>query len=131
LLMGGFCLIYGMLFVLKGAWPIGLFLAADFLLVYFAFRLNYRSARVREEVTVSRTGVLIRKFSASGRMVEHRFNPLWCRFFVRRHKEIGITSMRVSGEGRATDIGTFLNPEDRESFAKAFRGALATINRRI
>jgi uncharacterized membrane protein len=130
-LMGGLCLFYGVLFVLKGAWPIGLFLAADFLLLYGAFRLNYRSAKVREEVTVSRTGVSVRKFSPSGRMVEHRFNPLWIRFLVRRHKEIGITSMRVSGEGRGTDIGSFLNPDDRESFARAFKGALATVKRRI
>ena len=34
--------------------------------------------------------------------------------------------MHVTGEGRATDIGSFLNPDDRESFAKSFGGALAT-----
>ena len=130
-LTGGFCLFYGALFVMKGAWPIGLFLGAAFLLLYAAFWLNYRSGCVREEVTVSRTDVSIRKFSPSGRMVEHRFNPFWIRFFVRRHREAGITSMRVSGEGRATDVGSFLNPDDRESFAKAFTGALATVKRRI
>ncbi|MGO4437076.1 DUF2244 domain-containing protein [Rhizobium sp. RAF56] len=130
-LMGAFCLFYGTLFVIRGAWPIGLFMGADFLLLYVAFRFNYRSGRAREEVTVSRTDVSVRKFSPSGRMVEHRFNPFWARFFVRRHEEIGITSMRISGEGRATEIGSFLNPEDRESFAKAFKSALATVTRRI
>ncbi|MNL79642.1 hypothetical protein D3C87_2062930 [compost metagenome] len=64
-------------------------------------------------------------------MIEHRFNPFWARFFVRRHQEIGIVSMHVAGEGRRTDIGSFLNPDDRESFAKAFRGALATAKMRI
>jgi uncharacterized membrane protein len=39
--------------------------------------------------------------------------------------------MHVSGEGRLTDVGSFLNPDDRESFAKAFRGALATVKQRI
>lgn len=125
------CLFYGALFVARGAWPIGLFLGADLLLLYGAFWLNYRAARVREQVTVSRTGVSIRKVLASGRAVEHRFNPFWLRFLVRREPGIGIRSMQVSGEGRQAEVGAFLNPEERESFAKAFRAALSTVTRRI
>src|SRR5689334_18398262 len=126
-LMGTFCLFYGGLFLLQGAWPIGLFFGADFLLLYGAFWLNYRSGRVREQVTVSRTDVSVRKFSPSGRMIEHHFNPFWTRFLVRRHQEIGILSMHIFGEGKRTDVGSFLNPDDRESFARAFKGALATV----
>lgn len=118
-------------FAATGAWPIGLFFGFDFLLLYGAFWLNYRSGRAREEVSVSRTRVSIRKYTPSGRVTEHGFNPFWTRFLVRRHDEIGIVSMHVSGEGRRTDVGSFLNPDDRESFAKAFRGALATVKMRI
>ncbi|MGH9916185.1 MAG: DUF2244 domain-containing protein, partial [Pyrinomonadaceae bacterium] len=50
----------------------------------------------------------------------------WTRFSVARHEEIGITSMRVEGQGKAVTIGSFLNPDDRESFASAFTRALAT-----
>ena len=131
LLTGAVCSMYGMFFVATGAWPIGFFFGLDFLLLYGAFWLNYRSGRVREEVTVSRSDISVRKFAPSGRMVEHHFNPFWTRFFVRRHQEIGILSMYISGEGRGTDIGSFLNPDDRESFAKAFGGALATVKRKL
>ncbi len=128
---GAVCLFYGLFFLATGAWPIGLFLGFDFLLLYGALKLSYRSGRQREEVTVSRTNLSIRKFSPTGRMVEHRYNPFWARFNVSRHEEFGITAMQVSGEGRQTEIGSFLNPDDRESFAKAFRGALATVTRRL
>lgn len=128
---GAVCLFYGLFFLATGAWPIGLFLGFDFLLLYGALKLSYRSGRQREEVTVSRTNLSIRKFSPTGRMVEHRYNPFWARFTVSRHEEFGITAMQVSGEGRQTEIGSFLNPDDRESFARAFRGALATVTRRL
>jgi len=130
-LTGGICLVHSIFFLSTGAWPIGLFFGLDFLLLYGAFWLNYRSGRAREEVTVSRSNLSIRKFTPAGRMTEYRFNPFWARFFVRRHEEIGIVSMQVAGEGRRTDIGAFLNPDDRESFAKAFRGALETAKQRI
>ncbi|EJJ29897.1 DUF2244 domain-containing protein [Rhizobium sp. CF142] len=128
---GAVCFVYGMFFIVTGAWPIGFFFGLDFLLLYGAFWLSYRSGRVREEVTVSRTDVSVRKFSPSGRMIEHHFNPFWTRFLVRRHQEIGILSMHIFGEGKRTDVGSFLNPDDRESFAKAFKRALATVKQRI
>jgi uncharacterized membrane protein len=128
---GAVCGFYAVFFMVTGAWPIGLFLGLDFLLLYGGLKLSYRSGRQREEVSVSTHNVSIRKFSPAGRMVEHRFNPFWARFRVSRHEEFGITSMHVTGEGRATDVGSFLNPDDRESFAKAFHGALATVKRRV
>ncbi|OHV84763.1 DUF2244 domain-containing protein [Rhizobium sp. LCM 4573] len=130
-LSGGICFLYGVFFMATGAWPIGFFFGLDFLLLYGAFKLSYWSGKAREEVSVSRTNLSIRKFSPRGRMVEHRFNPFWARFRVNRHEEFGITSMHVTGEGRGTDIGSFLNPDDRESFAKAFGGALATVKRKL
>ena len=130
-LAGVVCAAHAAFFMATGAWPIGRFFGVDFLLLYGAFWLNYRAARAREEVEVSRLNVSVRKFTPSGRMTEHRFGTFWTRFFVKRHTDIGIVSMHVSGEGRQTEIGSFLNPDDRESFAKAFKGALATVKQRI
>ncbi len=124
------CLAHGAVFLAAGAWPIFAFFGLDILLLYGAFWLNYRSGRAREHVSVSRTNLSIRKIAPSGRMAEHRFNPFWARFAVARHDEIGITRMQVKGEGRATDVGSFLNPDDRESFARAFAGALAKVRGR-
>lgn len=120
----------GVFFVSIGAWPVFGFFGLDVLLIYVAFRLNYRAARAREEVSVSRTRLAIRKTAASGRVREHVLNPLWTRFFIARHDEIGITGMQVVGEGQDIALGSFLNPDDRESFASAFSRALATVKAR-
>lgn len=116
----------GLFFLSLGAWPVFGFFGLDVLLVYFAFRLNYQSARAHEEVSVSRIMLQIRQVAPSGRTKLHEFNPFWARFSIARHAEIGITSMRIEGQGKAVSIGSFLNPDDRESFASAFQMALAT-----
>ena len=125
-ILGLISLFVGLLFWSIGAWPIVGFFGLDVLLLYTAFRLNYRSAKAREEVTVSRTRLDIRKIAPSGRAEDHLFNPFWAKFAVSRHDEIGITSMTVEGQGRRVPIGSFLNPDDRESFATAFGRALTT-----
>ena len=120
----------GVFFLAHGAWPVFGFFGLDVLLVYLAFRANYRAARAREEVSVSRTALDVRKYAPSGRLTAHRFNPFWARFSVARHDMIGITAMAVEGQGKSVSIGSFLNPDDRESFAKAFSSALATAKAR-
>jgi uncharacterized membrane protein len=115
----------GIIFLSNGAWPVFGFFGLDVLLLYLAFRWNYRAARAREEVRVSRTALDVLKVSPSGKSVEHNFNPSWTRFNVFRHSEIGITGMALESRGRQVSIGGFLNPEDRESFSRALAGALA------
>jgi uncharacterized membrane protein len=116
----------GIIMISHGAWPIFGFFGLDLLLIYIAFRLNYRAARAREEVSLSRTSLDILKTAPSGRREAYHFNPFRARFEVARHDEIGIVGMAVNAEGRTVPIGAFLEPEARDSFAAAFSRALAT-----
>ncbi|MGV3551507.1 DUF2244 domain-containing protein [Rhizobium sp.] len=118
-------------FLVADALPVAMFFGIDVALLYGAFYLNYRSARAREEVRISRTELEIRKVAPSGKARVSRYNPFWAKFHVDRHSEYGITSMAVTGEGRRTVFGSFLNPDDRESFARAFTSALASVKRRV
>ena len=123
-------IVTGIIFLSQGAWPILGFLGLDVVALYIAFRLNYRAARAREEVSVSRTSLDIVKTAPSGKSEQHHFNPFWARFAVSRHDEIGITGMAVETRDKSVPIGSFLNPDDRESFATAFSRALATARSR-
>lgn len=123
------CVTNAIFYYKLGAWPVAIFMIGDVALLWLAFHLNYRAGRAREEIMVSRRELTIRKIAANGRTAKHSYNPFWARFHVDRHEEIGITSMRVAGEGKSTVLGQFLNPDDRESFATAFSSALATAKR--
>ncbi|MCB1461219.1 MAG: DUF2244 domain-containing protein [Nitratireductor sp.] len=120
----------GMLFMAIGAWPIVGFFGLDFLIVWLAFKMNYRAARAFEDIAVWPHDLLVRQVSPRGKITEHRFNPFWTRFEVVRHHEFGITHMALAGKGRELAIGSFLNPDDRESFAQAFSSALARVKGR-
>lgn len=129
LIAGALSLAHMAVFMLSGAWPVVMFFGVDFLILFGAFWLNNRAAKAREVVSLSRTNISIRKISPSGRETEHMFNPFWARFLVSRKAKIGITAMHVRGNGRETDVGTFLPLDDRERFASAFSGALARVKR--
>ena len=52
LVLGSLSFTIGLYFLSAGAWPIFGFMGLDVLLVYWAFRVNFRSARAYEVVTV-------------------------------------------------------------------------------
>ena len=115
----------GLAFWLMGAWPVVGFMGLDILLIQFAFRMNYRAARAFEEVEVTRSALTVRKVSASGRAREFGFNPYWARLVVDRQPDRLISRLSIASHGKELDIGKFLAPNERESFAAAFSAALA------
>ena len=124
-LVAGICLIIGLVFFSLGLWPVLGFMGLDILLVYWAFKSNFWSARAYEDVEVSRQHVLLRQVSPKGRASDHSFPQFGTRFEVDRHDEIGITKMRLAHRHDSVEFGYFLNPGDRESFAEAFQRAMA------
>jgi uncharacterized membrane protein len=115
----------GLAFWLLGAWPVVGFCGLDIALLQLAFRLNYRSARVAEEIRLTRELLSVKKITASGFTVETGFNPYWARLEVDRHPAIGVTAVRIASHGRRLDIARFLGPHERETFATALGAALA------
>ncbi|MBB1248947.1 DUF2244 domain-containing protein [Rhizobium sp. G21] len=118
-------------FLATNALPVAMFFGLDLALLYGAFWLNYRAARAREIVRLSRNQLDIHKVTPAGFVRKSQYNPFWARFDVARHAEFGITDMAVVERARRTTLGKFLGPEERDSFAKAFTAALADIKRRV
>ena len=122
---GAISFVAGLLFWRIGAWPVFGFFGLDLALLWFAFRMNYRSARIFEEVSVARNMITIRKVGPGKRTQEFRFNPVWVRLTVDRHEDEGVVKITLTSRGETVDLGNFLNPDDRTSFAGAIANALA------
>src|SRR5215468_9764893 len=67
LVLGSLSFTSGLFFLSAGAWPIFGFLGRDGRLFFWAFRVNYRSARAYEVVTVTPSVLTVRKVSYHGR----------------------------------------------------------------
>lgn len=129
LCIGGLSFISGMAFLLLGAWPIFGFFGLDVLLVYLAFRANYRTARAYEVVTVTAAELTVRKVSHRGRVREWTLNPLWVRLERIVHQEFGIERLFLVSRGRRLAIAGFLGPDEKANFARALTDALGEARR--
>lgn len=129
LFFAALALIHFLFFVVVGAWIVFIFWGVDFLLLLIAFWLNNRAALVREYVEVRPDLILVRKLAPSGRKSLKEFSPFYTQFHVDRRGDFGIERMVLQDMTYSIELGTFLNPDDRESFARAFAVALARAKR--
>jgi len=127
--IGGVSFVAGVMFLLIGAWPVFGFLGLDVLLIYWAFRINYRAARAYEEVTVTTSELTVRKVSHRGSVREWTLNPLWVRLERVAHEEFGIERLFLISHGRRLSIAACLGPDEKASFAGALSAALSEAKR--
>lgn len=111
-------------FFLMGAWPILGFAGLDILILYWAFRRNYRDARAHEQVLITGKKVEIVHQSATGETHQVSYNPYWVRLETRCEEDKGMTELAFTSHGRRTVIGAFLHACERESLAEALSDAL-------
>ncbi len=119
----------GVVFFLVGAWPVGGFFGLDALLIYWAFRVNYRAAEAYEEVTVTPSELRVRKVTHRGKVAEWSLNPMWTRLDRETHEEFGLMRLFLTSHGRRLAVASFLGPDEKENFARALSAAIGEAKR--
>ncbi|WP_321394466.1 DUF2244 domain-containing protein [Emcibacter sp.] len=113
--------VIGLIFFLKGAWPVFGFMGLDVLLIYVAFKLNYRSGRLVETISLIGDELVVRRIDHKGDEQAWSFNPYWVRLALEyRKKDPQAMRQRyllISSHGRGLFVGEFLTEEERKEFS--------------
>jgi uncharacterized membrane protein len=116
----------GGIFLYAGAWPVTGLFGLDVLLVWAAFRWNYRAGRLTEMIRLDREGLHVRRIAPNGRAQDWHFEPYWVRVDVPAADDHdGV--LRVGSRGKSVVLGAFLAPEERASLGRHLRQAVAEL----
>jgi uncharacterized membrane protein len=125
-LFGGVSFVAGIVFMRVGAWPVLGFFGLDVLLLYGAFKLNYRSGRLYETIDISPTDVVLARFHPDGRSERFVCNPFFARVDLGERVD-GQTFLSLRARDRSVLFGTFLTDDERREVAVELRRALVAV----
>ena len=123
LALGAMSFVTGIVFLVAGAWPVLGFFGVDVVLVYVAFKLNYRSGQLYETVDVTPAKFSWTRVHPSGRQERFDCNPYWARVNFREWPD-GRTVLSVASQGKELAFARFLTDDERRDLASALREAL-------
>ncbi len=125
-------IIGAVVFAAVGAWPVLPFLGLDVLVVYLAFRANYRAANAFEEVRMTPHRIIVRRVTQHGETREWQFNPLWTRLEREKDEEDGTILRMALVQGRqSVELAGQMPPPERAGFADALLQALLAAKRGV
>ena len=116
LLLGCVSFAVGVGFLSIGAWPVCGFFGLDVLLVYLAFRVNYRSARRSETIRLAGDDFTVERISVRGDRRIWQFQPFWLRVILEERPDES-NRLSVVSHGRSLVIADFLPPAGRRELA--------------
>ena len=99
------------------------FFGLDVVLVYVAFKLNYRAGRQYETVELNADELVVRRVHPGGAAREWRFEPFWLRVTVEQ-PQTDDSRLILSSHGKHLALGGFLTVAERLDLATALNAAL-------
>lgn len=122
-LFGAVCFATGLMFYLLGAWPVLGFFGLDVLLLYVAFKLNYRAGRASETIEIGPHALTLTRQHPSGRREMFECNPFYARVHFHEWPD-GRTTLDIAAQGKRMSLARFLNDEEKRDLAGALQTAL-------
>ncbi len=113
----------GVYFWYLGAWPVFGFLGLDVFLLYYAFKINYKSGEIFETIKIIKENLLITRNYPSGKKQTWNLEPYWTRVEIlnpARHQH----NLVIKSKNKVVLLGSFLNYDDKKKLLNQIESAL-------
>ena len=108
--------LFSIFLISQGAWPVTLFLGAEYIILIFLVRLYFKNNNINDQISINKNEISIKKFKVDKLFYSSKFNTYWSKVFFTRLKNKSKLSIRESD--KEIEIASFLHSELKESLYK-------------
>ena len=117
IVLAGLMFSVGLGFFLVGAWPVIGFLGLEILVVWLAFKMNYRAARKREILLADDKNFRIERTDENGDTETEEMPSAWLKVQLEKdpcHAHSETEKLIVRSHGKEAEIGAFLHQSEKK-----------------
>ena len=108
--------LFSIFLISQGAWPVTLFLGAEYIILIFLVRLYFKKNNINDQISINKNEISIKKFKVDKLFYSSKFNTYWSKVIFTRLKNKSKLSIRESD--KEIEIAPFLHAELKESLYK-------------
>ena len=108
--------LFSIFLISQGAWPVTLFLGAEYLILIFLIRLYFKKNNISDQISINKNEIYIKKFKVDKLFYSSKFNTYWSKvFFTKLHNK---SKLSIRESDKEIEIAPFLHAELKESLYK-------------
>ena len=116
IILGIILMLWGIIFSLflisQGAWPVSIFLGAEYLVIVFLIRIYFKERNINDQISIDEKEISIKKFKGDKLFYSSKFSTYWSKVFFTKQKNKSKLSIRESD--KETEVASFLHSELKE-----------------
>ena len=121
--LGLFSFIAGIMFMLKGAWPVFGFFGLDVLLVYIFFKINFKSGKKKEIIILTKNQLIVEFYNSKNVFKTYKLDPNWLKINLTKIKN-ETTKLQISSKNKSIVVGSFLRYQEKAEVLRSLQKAL-------
>ena len=102
----------GVIFMLKGAWPVFGFFGLDVLLVYIFFKINFKSGKKKEVIILTKNKLIIKIYNSEKTFKIFKLDSSWLKINLIKLKN-HTSKLQISSKNKSIIIGSFLRYHEK------------------
>jgi len=106
------CFLFSIFLIIQGAWPVTIFLGAEYLVIFYLIRLYFKEKNIKDVININKKEISIKKFKGDELIRSLKFNTYWSKVFFTKFKNQSKLSIRESN--KETEVASFLHTDLKE-----------------
>ena len=108
--------LFSIFLISQGAWPVSLFLGAEYLVIVFLIRLYFKGNNINDQISIDEKKIIVKKFKGDKIFYSTKLSTYWSKVFFTKFKNKSTLSIRESN--KEIEVASFLHAELKESLYK-------------
>ena len=105
--------LFSLILISYGAWPITIFLGAEYFLLVYLVRMYFKNKNIAENITIDADVIKIEKLKQDKISKTSIFKTYWSKIYFIKQKNKSLLTIRESN--KEIEVGSFLHADIKES----------------
>jgi len=116
-------ILFSLFLIAQGAWPVSIFLGAEYLVIVFLIRLYFKEKNINDQISIDEKEISIKKFKGDKLFYSSEFKTYWSKVFFTKQKNKSKLSIRESN--KETNVASFLHADLKEKLFKRIQSKIS------
>jgi len=118
--------LFSLILISYGAWPITIFLGAEYFLLVYLVRMYFKNKNIAENITIDADNIKIEKIKQNKIFKTFNFNTYWSK--IKFYKLKNKSSLKIRQSQNELEIATFLHSDLKKKLYLQIKKQLSLYN---